>query len=63
MSHPERTHPLHESTALQVPATTDPRRVWNHFKDSATAFDGTMNVGISEMREDSSRIRGQQLSA
>ena len=56
MSHPERTHLLHEGKAKQVYATSDPHKVWIHFKDSATAFDGAKKAEVADKGEINSRI-------
>lgn len=48
MSVPERTELLHEGKAKQVYATTDPGRIWLHYKDSATAFDGVKKAEIAD---------------
>lgn len=48
MSVPERAELLHEGKAKQVYATTDPQRIWLHYKDSATAFDGVKKAEIAD---------------
>lgn len=48
MSQPSRGALLYDGKAKQVFETSDPTRVWIHFKDSATAFDGAKKAEIED---------------
>lgn len=56
MTYPERAGLLYEGKAKQVYETTDPRYVWLHYKDSATAFDGAKKAEIADKGEVNCRI-------
>lgn len=53
---PVREALLYEGKAKQVYATNDPRLVWMHFKDDATAFNGVKKASIAGKGEVNCRI-------
>lgn len=52
---------LYEGKAKQVYATDDPERVWLHYKDSATAFDGVKKAEIADKGAVNCRISAHLL--